>query len=169
MPMSDAVKTAMVAVTPKLVWPIIALIAILLFQRPISNAIYYASSGSGAEVSMGVMKISLPKAQLPIPSAAVAQVLPELNSETRSLIASNDGHDNTPEPCYMDAGLREFQSGSATQNLVSKGMITFTKEDSTEPGGQVCIGRAKITYKPLYDEVRSYLLSVVNALQFQKT
>lgn len=164
--MSDAVKVAWIEFVPKVIWPLVAAFAIVLFHDPISKAINNAVNG-GATVEFAGLKVTLLKSAVPPPPDRIKDILPKINGGIIEYIMANTGGGNTPEICYQDPELREFQKGSVTQTLVKLGLITVEREPLTDQqSGKPCLAGGKTRFTELYDATRAYLTDILKSVIF---
>lgn len=162
--MSDAVKVAWIEFVPKVIWPLVAALAVVIFHDPISSAINNAVN-RGATVEFAGLKMSFLKSAIPPPPDRIKDILPKLNDHIIEYIIANVGGGNTPDICYQDPELREFQEGSVTQTLVSLKLITVEREPLTDKG-KPCLAGARTRFTELYDTTRAYLIDILKSVIF---
>jgi hypothetical protein len=165
--MLESVTVAWIELIPRVIWPVVAVVGLVSFQGPISSAINNAANG-GATIEFAGLKMTLVKSAVPPPPERIKDILPKINGDMIEFIVANVGGSNTPDVCYEDPGLREFQEGSVTQNLVKLGLITVEKEQLNDPQrqGKPCLAGGKTRFTELYDTVRIYLTDVLKAVVF---
>src|SRR4051812_11997226 len=114
------VAVALIGAIPKLLWPILILWSVLLFQKPIYDLISAAANqitGGGAAIDIAGLKISLPKNSVPLPPYRVKYILPELDAEILSFMVENRGEDGVHRTCYTSSDPDEFREDSVPSRL----------------------------------------------------
>jgi hypothetical protein len=151
---------AVIDVLPKCLWPLVGVMALLLFKGPVYDTIVSASHqiSSGASVEIGAVKVKLEKRTIPDAPADVQQALSKLDLDLILFMARNEGGDNTVDTCTPD-------SFTVLGRLEEYKMMIITKEKLHGDKGKECDGY-HYAYLPLYTETRNYLMKVLNALTF---
>jgi len=159
------IAVASIEALSKVFWPMIACLALVMFEKPISTALD-AAARSGASVEIAGLKITLSKSAIPSPPERVKNVLPQLEPEDIDFIIATTGGDNTLNICHQDAELEAFKENSVFSRLKKLEMITFEKAQVPSPNGKPCLAGSKTQFEPLYNLVRSYLIDVLKAVTF---
>jgi len=163
------IAVALIEAASKLFWPVIVAFALFAFERPIYNAINAAAGGSGANIEIAGVKISLPKNAIPPPPYRIRGILPQLDSEALDFIAQNVGGDNTTEFCWPTADVAStfFAEDSVYSRLKKLDMITFDRADIIDSDTKrKCPAGARLKFKQLYDLTRGYLVDILKAVNF---
>ena len=162
--MSDETRIAWIGIIPRLVWPAVVVLTLVIFQQPIYDALQGAAD-SGATVEVAGLKIRLAKRDIPAPPEPVRAVLPQLDHELIENILSNYGGANRVDTCYHTPNPDELEANSVKSRLKALGLVRFEKEEWSD-NGKPCEAGSITTYTPLYDEVRRYLLAALSTTRF---
>ena len=152
--------TSTTSLLPVLVWPVVVIVAFLLFKPQIGDLLH----GGGFEIQLPghiVLKVAA-RDSLPAPPDSIRDVLPALDRDTITNILANYGGASTPETCYDMSPPDEMDPSSAKSKLKKLGLITFEVEDK----GPCPAARTRTTYTPKYDALRDYLLTVLTSIKF---
>jgi hypothetical protein len=151
---------AVIDVIPKCLWPLVVMMALLLFKGPVYGTIVSASHqiSSGASFEIGAAKVTLQKRAIPGAPADVQQALSKMDLDLILFMARNEGGNNTVDTCTPDSLV-------VLGTLEEYKMMTIIKEKWHDDQGKECDGY-HYAYLPLYTETRNYLVKVLNALTF---
>ena len=168
---SQILLIAVLEFIPKLFWPTIAVVVLIMFESPIYEAVTAVSgqiANGGASIEISGLKVTLSKDEIPPPPDDVKEVLPQLDAKLIEFIVANVGGKNTLDICYRDRNPEEFMEESVSNRLRKLDLITFEKEQWHESDGTPCSIGSKTKYTPLYDAVRKYLIDVLKSITFMK-
>lgn len=156
-------STSLASSAPKFLWPVVVVVALIVFRDPITDVVRSASrnglnaSGFGVNVSLSGDKIP------PVPDL-IKNDIEKLEPDMIANILGNVGGSNTSDTCYDKAPADELQPSSVKSRLKNLGLITFEPEDPAN-----CAARTHTAYTPKYDVMRNYLLSVLSSVKFTPT
>lgn len=178
----NSAPTNWLDVLAKLFWPLLALLALIMFFRPLSVALdkVAANLGSAENIELGPIRLKfVPEAarDLPRPSPDVATTLAQLGAHELELLVSH-AENQRNELCRKEALKSPAPSleqvSAAYERLFQLKLVKFEQDDNSQPTAMDwCARRDAVQWVVLTDfgkQVRQYLLQIITkAVVISKT
>ena len=124
---NKSVSTALIELIGRAFWPIIVVIAIIIFKPYLETFLEAASSQvkRATTVKIGSIDISISQSNLPKPTLSVSKKLPEIDSDLMNYILLQDPSASAVEECYSDQAPEELSAEGAVTRLSKLDLLEF--------------------------------------------
>ena len=168
--MAEAAATNWLDVLRSGLWPLFALIALIILGAPAIKILNNVGDGGAQEIEAGPIKIKFSAEGLrhiPPPSAAVANALPKLTQGEVDALMAHAPNSGIPI-CRPESSLLLQPDGekpAVYDKLSAEGLVSFTNPSANTPNTSWCriegLKMAELTETG--KSVRTYLLSIITS------